>query len=196
MGRKLLLPAVALSTIALVGCGSTRVVTTTETTTQTTTQITVQTVTRIVAAHQAPKPSPVANASPSSSGSLTVQDFNGNTLAVTADGLIDPATPTNASVTAPPAGDRFVALELTLKGEGPGTIQSDANSNATAIGSDGQDYTPQFGPITECTNFNEGNYSLLRGDTERGCVVFAIPTGVQVQSVQFSLGNGTVQFNK
>lgn len=129
-----------------------------------------------------------------SSDTLTVHDFNGNTLRVTAAGIIDPAAPANADV-AVPAGTRLVAVELTLKGDGPGTISSDANSNTTVIGSDGQAYTPGFDPVTECTNFSDGAYTLLAGDTEKGCVVVQLPNSVTIKSVQFSLGNGTAQFN-
>jgi len=88
-----------------------------------------------------------------------------------------------------------VAVELTLKGDGPGTISSDANSNTTVIGSDSQAYTASFDAVAECTNFSSGEYALLAGDSERGCVVSQLPEGVTVKSVQFSLGNGTVQFN-
>jgi hypothetical protein len=88
-----------------------------------------------------------------------------------------------------------VALVVTLKDEGPGTISSDANTDMTVIGSDSQAYTASFNSVAECTNFSHGAYTLLAGDTERGCAVFELPDGVTVKSMQFSLGNGSVQFN-
>lgn len=132
--------------------------------------------------------------SPASGSSLTVHDLNGNTLAVSVTGPIDPATAASPDLQ-PAAGTRFVALQLRLTNKGAGTISSDANVNLTVLGSDGQAYTPSFAPITECTNFSHGDYALLGGDSERGCVVFQLPDGVKVRSAQFSLGNGTVQFN-
>lgn len=185
---------VLLVATALAGCGATKIVTVTQTATRTVT--TTSTRTRTVVRHAAATSTSSAAAPTQQSGStLTVQDFNGNTLAVKANGLIDPATATDAAIDGPPAGTRLVALVLTLANRGPGTINSDANNNATLVGSDGQDYTPQFAEINECTNFNHGEYTLLNGDSQRGCVVFQLPNGVSVQSVQFSLGNGTAQFN-
>ncbi len=123
-----------------------------------------------------------------------MRDFSGNTLKVKATGLVDPATPANQGF-GPKPGSRFVALLLTLTSAGPGTVSSDANSNLTLVGTDGQGYTADFNTVNECTNFSNGNYTLFNGDTEKGCVVFQLPDGVKVQSAQFSLGNGTVQFN-
>ena len=190
LGR-LILGACAL---AVVGCG---------TTTRYVTQM--QTVTRTVtvprtasapkpAASAAPVPSATGQPAAASTRGLTVHDFNGDTLAVKADGFIDPANPSNQDVS-PATGTRFVAVEVTLTDEGPGTISSDANTNMTLIGSDGQAYTSQFEPVSECTNFSNGAYTLLNGNAERGCVVFQLPAGVSLKAVQFSLGNGTVQFN-
>jgi hypothetical protein len=62
-------------------------------------------------------------------------------------------------------------------------------------GSDGQVYTASFDEVSECTNFNHGNYTLLNGSSVRGCVVFQLPNGVKVSSAQFTLGRDTVQFN-
>jgi hypothetical protein len=172
----------ALSLAAvLAGCGST--------TTPTVTVVETTTVT--VAANPTPTTTALAT---SGAAAQSVQDFHGNTPSVTADRIIDPAQPSNPDAT-PTAGTRLVAVELTLKGEGPGTITSDANSNVTALGSDGQAYTFSADPVTGCTNFSSGNYTVLAGNSERGCVVIQVPTGVTIKAVQFSLGNGTAQFN-
>ena len=184
--------------VAAIGCGTTtRYVTKTQTVTRT------QTVVHTVAAKAAPAASkPAAPATPAASApvatsasALMVHDFSGDALAVKADGFIDPATPGNQSVS-PAAGSRFVAVDVTLTNQGPGTISSDANNNVTLIGSDGQAYSAQFAPVTQCTNFHEGAYTIVNGNSERGCVVFQLPNGVSLKAAQFSLGNGTVQFNK
>lgn len=193
--------------LAVSGCGAeTRAVTQTETVTQTQTQIVTRarTVTRAAAAARPAPPSTAAATTPaattaaqpaaSAANGLTVHDFNGNSLAVKTDGVTDPATPANQYLS-PAAGTRFVAVGVTLTDQGPGTISSDANVNMTAIGSDEQAYTPQFGPVNQCTNFSHGQYTLLSGGSERGCVVFDLPDGVHLKAVQFSLGDGTAQFN-
>jgi hypothetical protein len=125
---------------------------------------------------------------------LTVHDFNNNQLGVKVNDVIDPAEPSNEDVK-PASGTRFVAIELLLANGGPGTISSDANSDITVIGSDSQGYTPKFAPVSECTNFSYGAYTLPANQSERGCVVVQLPEGVDVKAVQFSLGNGTAQFN-
>lgn len=194
---------IAFACMLATGCGAaTRTVTVTKTITRTTTQ----TVTKTVTKHA---PAPVSSTSGSSAAvgasssqpsassggsTLSVHDFNGDTLSVKANGIIDPATPASQYVS-PAAGSRFVAVEVTLSNTGAGTISSDVNTNMTVIGSDGQDYTPQFAPVSDCTNFSNGTYSLLQGDSERGCAIFQLPDGVKVGSMQFSLGDGTVQFN-
>lgn len=181
--------AVLLVAVVLAGCGATKIVTVTQTVTTTRTR------TRTVVRQAAGTSTSSAAATEQSGSTLTVQDFSGNTLAVKGNGLIDPAIATDPAVDGAQAGTRLVALVLTLTNQGPGTITSDANNDATLVGSDGQDYTAQFSEINECTNFNHGDYTLLNGDSQRGCVVFQLPNGVSVQSAQFSLGNGTVQFN-
>jgi hypothetical protein len=139
-----------------------------------------------------PKPKPVATTQSTGQGQ-TIKDFNGNTLRVVPT-LYDPATPDN-SFADPPAGTRLVAVQLKLTSEGPGTISDDANNDATAIGSDGQDYTASFNSIDGCTNFSSGQFTITDGSTQVGCVVFQIPTGVKVTALQFALGGNTIQFN-
>lgn len=192
--------------VVLAGCGATR--TLTETTTVTTTQTVTSAARTSRNRSSAPAAKPVAATSStsgssttpaaapaSSSGStLTVHDFSGDALGVQAHGLVDPATPANPDFGSA-AGSRLVAIELTLTSSGPGTISSDANSNLSVQGSDGQVYTASFDEVSECTNFNHGEYTLLNGGSVRGCVVFQLPNGVKVSSAQFTLGRDTVQFN-
>ena len=173
-------------TVALAGCGST--------TTRTVTVVQTKTVTAVAKPTAPTTTATTAAPASSSAAAQSVQDFHGNTLSVTAERIIDPAHASNPDAT-PGAGTRLVAVELTLKGDGPGTITSDANSNVTGLGSDGQAYTFSPDPVTECTSFSSGNYTVLAGNSERGCVVIQLPKGVTIKSVQFSLGNGTAQFN-
>jgi hypothetical protein len=90
---------------------------------------------------------------------LAVHDFNNNSLGVKVEEVVDPAEPSTEDVK-PASGRRFVAIVLFLANGGPGTIKSDANSNVTVIGTDSQSYTPMFAPVSECTNFSYGEYTL------------------------------------
>jgi hypothetical protein len=123
--------------------------------------------------------------------SETVHDFDGDALGVTVSQVVDPATPLSDS-DLPSSGDRFVAVELTISNTSSQEIQDDANSATTVTGSDGDTYTANFAAVTECTNFEEeiGYVDLKPGDNTTGCVVFQLPTSVNVQSVSFSLEPG------
>jgi hypothetical protein len=117
-----------------------------------------------------------------------VHDFSGNVLSVTATQIIDPATAGDGSGL-PDSGFRFVAVVLSLSNPGGPGIDGDANYSTALEGSDGQTYTPDFGSASECGNFTSGTglIDLPGGDTATGCVLFQVPTGVSVQSVDFSL---------
>lgn len=121
---------------------------------------------------------------------LEVEDSTGSTLAVTMTQVIDPATGANEFDT-PNPGDRFVAVDMTLENPGAGTISDDANNDTTVIGTDSQAYTADFDSVAECTNFSYGEFTLLPGGTENGCVVYQLPVGVSVKAIQFSLGGNT-----
>jgi hypothetical protein len=78
-----------------------------------------------------------------------------------------------------------VGVELTIKNTGSASINDDANSTVTVIGSDNQTYQGDFNSISECTNFNDGSYTLASGESTTGCVTFQVPTGVSVAKVRF-----------
>jgi hypothetical protein len=107
-----------------------------------------------------------------------------DSLAVKLDSVIDPATGADEYNT-PNAGDKFVAVDFTITNNGSQTYSDDANTDVSVIGSDTQDYSPDFDNVSECTNFNDGSYDLAPGDTESGCVVFQLPQSVSVSKVQF-----------
>lgn len=121
---------------------------------------------------------------------LDVEDSSGDTLAVTMTQIIDPATGANEFYT-PNSGDRFVAVDMGLQNPSSATITDDANLDATVIGTDSQAYTADFDSVAECTNFSSGQFTLLPGNSENGCVVFQLPVGIAVKAVQFTLGLNT-----
>jgi len=108
---------------------------------------------------------------------------------VQATQVVDPAAPDN-SFDAAPSGQHLVGVEFTIKGVS-GTEQDDANSDAVLQGSNGQDYTPNFGAIAAGTNFNSGQFNTSAGTSVTGWVNFQVPDGVTVTNVQWSPGAST-----
>jgi hypothetical protein len=123
--------------------------------------------------------------------SETVHDFVGDAVSVTVSQIVDPATPVS-DTDVPTSGDRFVAVELSISNTGSRQIQNNANNATIVTGSDGETYTANFSSVSECTNFVEqiGYVDLNPGDNITGCVVFQLPTSVNVQSVSFSFAPG------
>lgn len=105
-------------------------------------------------------------------------------LAVTLVKVIDPATGAD-QFTTPDAGKRFVAVDVKIANKGTSAYQDDANSDVSLIGTDGQAYTVDFSNVAQCTNFNDGDYTLAGGESITGCVVFQLPTGISTSKVQF-----------
>jgi hypothetical protein len=126
---------------------------------------------------------------------LNVHDFTGNDLAVGVASPQDPAAPVDQSDQAP-SGSRLVAVSEDLLDAGPGTVSGNANSDTQVVGTDGEVYTPTLNGVQGCTNFDNGAYTLGAGQSESGCVVFAIPTGVDVAHVEFTLTQDSVDLGE
>ncbi len=113
-------------------------------------------------------------------------------LAVTLNQVIDPASGAD-QYTTPDAGNRFVAVDVKIVNNGTAAFSDDANSDVTLIGTDNQSYTADFDDVSECTNFNEGQYTLAPGESATGCVVFQVPDAVNTAKVQFQTQSGLSQ---
>jgi hypothetical protein len=118
---------------------------------------------------------------------LSFKDENGNPYKVQAIQVIDPAQGAD-QYTTPNAGDRFVAVVFKITDTGSNQISDDANSNASIIASNDQSYTADFDNVSECTNFNDGEYQLAKDQSVTGCVVFQVPTDLKVTTVEWSPG--------
>jgi hypothetical protein len=118
----------------------------------------------------------------------TDTDASGNVMTVTLTGITDPAQGADVYTT-PNNGFHFIATKFSISGVS-GTSSDDANSVAAVVGADSQTYSPDFSNVRGCTNFNEGEYSVAAGATSVGCVVFQVPNGVKVASVQWGGGYG------
>jgi hypothetical protein len=148
----------------------------------------------------ASKASGGSTSSKSSSSSSTTTAHVGSTvdiggskgLAVTLTQIVDPASGSD-QYTSPDAGKRFVAAEVKIVNNGTAAFSDDANSDMTLIGSDNQSYTADFDTVSECTNFNSGQFTLAPGESSTGCVVFQVPNGVNTAKVQFQTQSGLSQ---
>ncbi len=113
-------------------------------------------------------------------------------LAVTLNQVIDPASGVDQYTTAD-AGKRFVAVDVKIVNNGTAAFNDDANSDVTLIGTDNQSYTADFSSVSECTNFNSGQYTLAPGESTTGCVVFQVPDAVKAAKIQFQTQSGLLQ---
>jgi hypothetical protein len=103
--------------------------------------------------------------------------------------VIDPAQGADQFNT-PDPGKRFVATVFRITNTGTAAGQGDADNDAAVIGSDGQSYTADLDTVGECTDFDDGSFSLGPGESVTGCVVFQLPTGTTVARVQWTPASG------
>ena len=82
-------------------------------------------------------------------------------------------------------GDHYAAAQFTITGVS-GSPSDDASSDATAIGSDGQQYT--YASITSLPTFSYGEWHVSAGLSVNGWVAFELPPGVSIASVQWAPG--------
>jgi len=142
-------------------------------------------------APSAPAPSPSALAAEPVGGTFTdtVTDSSTNTTSsydVTLVKVDQNAQPANQFDT--PSAGHLAAAEFTIKGDS-GYTSDDANSDAVAVGSNGEDYTFSMNSTADGTNFNYGEFKVSGGQSVTGWVTFDIPAGVTVTSVQWGPPN-------
>lgn len=119
---------------------------------------------------------------------IALTDQKGNKANVTLAQVINPAQGAD-QFTTPDNGKRFVGLKFVIAATS-GTVSDDADSDATIIGSDNQTYQADFSDIAGCTNFDSGTFTVAAGGSSTGCVVYQLPTGVNVSKVRFDIAGG------
>lgn len=134
-------------------------------------------------------PSPPAKSTAHTGATINISGTGADKAAVTLVQIIDPATGAN-QFASPDAGKRLVGTKFQIANAGSGTLQDDANNDASLQGSDGQSYTEALDEIAGCTNFSNGSFTLAPGASVVGCVVYQLPTGVTVAKVQFNVEAG------
>jgi hypothetical protein len=136
-----------------------------------------------------PTPTPTDTTTGPIGTTFTVTSSDGTSYDVTLDQVKQNVYP-GAYETPQTAGDHFAAAQFTIKGD-TGATSDDANSDANAIGSDGQEY--QFSAsVSTLPDFSYGQYHVSAGQSVKGWVAFELPPGVTVASVQWAPSfNGT-----
>lgn len=112
---------------------------------------------------------------------------DGSKIAVTVTRVINPATVANGE---DETDKTYIATEMTLADTGKTSIEGDVNANVSVIGSDNQVYGAELNDVTECANFDLGEFHLTPGHSATGCVVFALPHGVSPAKVRYSPSAG------
>jgi hypothetical protein len=126
----------------------------------------------------------------SASNTLLFEDDNGVPYSVTALAILlaEPSDEFNA----PSPGDYLVAVEFRVKDISASyDVSDDADVDATVVGSDNQTYTASFDTVTECTNFDHGDFQLGPGESSTGCVVFELPNAIRGTAVKWVTFTGT-----
>jgi len=131
---------------------------------------------------------PVTAAQPASAhvgSTLTFQDSDGDPYSVQLVLIIDPGQGAN-QVTTANAGDRFVAAVFKITDTGAQQVAAGPDSDASIMGSDGKSYGFDADSLAECTSFKSGTFQLQPGHSSSGCVVFQLPTNVNVSKVEWA----------
>lgn len=121
---------------------------------------------------------------------LDLKSQEGISLAVTFSKTINPATPTGGPPTEGPENGTYVATTLTIENTGTSALEGNVNNNTKLIGSDDQTYLPDYGNVSECTNFNYGSFELGPDESATGCVIFVLPNEVIPAKLEYTPSSG------
>jgi hypothetical protein len=113
----------------------------------------------------------------------TSTSTDGTSYSFTLTTMTDPGKAAS-SYESPDAGNRYVAARFVLKGI-TGTTSDDVYSLADLVGNNDQTYQPDFANVKGCTSFNSGSFKLTPGHQAIGCIMFQVPKGIKVVSIQW-----------
>lgn len=123
---------------------------------------------------------------------IDVTDASGDKLAVTLMKVDSNATATDG-FSSPDAGDQYYAAQFQIKDVG-GTAWSDAPSNCTAV-KDGKGQTFQSTIVESISSgpLMADTANVAAGDSTLGWIVFEVPKGDAVATVQFTPDSGMAE---
>jgi hypothetical protein len=178
MSKLLLAGATVALALGVAACGSLS-----STTPQTTTPPSATSTTAPSTTTSSTAPSTTTTTIPAVGTGQTLTVGAGDKVTMYVLKITDPATPASSSDAAP-AGQHLVSVTIKVRGLS-GTSTADANGTIV-IGSNGQTYefTVTQG-LAGCTNFNYGDFTVTPGESQVGCVAFAVPNGVKIAQVSY-----------
>lgn len=112
--------------------------------------------------------------------SVPFTNGSGQASAVSVTGIVDPAT---GEIPAP-AGDRYVAVEMSVSNESRANLFADPGGITTVVDDAGSSYSPDFMPLTDCAGFSANGLGAIAPNAkESGCLTFALPVGTRLARV-------------
>jgi hypothetical protein len=122
-------------------------------------------------------------------GTITLQGIKPTLkVAVTLNRFVSSATPAHDFMK-PKAGNRFVAVQLTLANQGQDVYGDSPSNGALVIDEQGQQYRSTLYEVREGPSFG-GSATINTGDSRKGMIVFEVPEGVKLAKFQFALDSG------
>jgi hypothetical protein len=122
-------------------------------------------------------------------GAITLQGMDaGLKVTVTLVKMVDPATPAQDFMK-PKAGNKFVAVEVTLQNAGQAVYSDSPTNGAMLIDGEGQQYRSTLYDVREGQSFG-GSATINAGDSRKGVIVFEVPEAAKLAKFQFALDSG------
>jgi hypothetical protein len=115
-------------------------------------------------------------------------DSGGESLAVTADGVMDPLAVGEFDQADP--GQRFVGVQVTLQNVGTVPYSDSPSNGATLLSSDDEQAQSEIVTGGPCANGFGSDVKIAPGDSQQGCVAFELPDGATPATFQFTLDSG------
>lgn len=122
-------------------------------------------------------------------GTITLKGIESDLqVAVTLEKVVENATP-KVDFLKPKDGNRFFAVQLTLKNTGRQAYSDSPSNGALLIDTEGQQYQSTFGDVQEGVSF-AGSVTMGSGDSRKGVIVFEVPKTTKIEKLQFALNSG------
>jgi hypothetical protein len=119
---------------------------------------------------------------------ITLHGQNGEVLAVTVDGIMDPLAV--GSIDQADPGQRYLGVQITLKNVGAVSYSDSPSNGATLLSTINEQATGQIVTGGPCGNDFQSSVNIAPGNTEQGCLPFEMPNGQTPGTFQFTLNSG------
>ena len=122
-------------------------------------------------------------------GAITLSGRDpGLQMEVTVNQLVNPASPAQDFMK-PKTGNKFVAVQVTLKNVGQAVYSDSPTNGATLIDGEGQQFRSTYADVREGQSYG-GTSTINVGDSRKGVIVFEVPESAKLVKLQFALNSG------